>query len=159
MHILDYRNPILKEVSQPFDFQNPPVDPLQFAQELVKTMYNNNGICLAAIQVGVPWRVFAMRGAPQNFVCFNPRVVQPSDAEIRLEETSLTYPGLIVKIKRPQHIRVRFATPNSDVRTETFTGITARAFLQSMDFLNGTLFYSTANRIHREQALRKWNKK
>ena len=158
MHLLDYKDPILKEVSENFDFSNPPVDPVEFSQELVKTMYEHNGLCLAAIQVGLPWRVFAMRGSPQNFVCFNPRVVQVSEQQIRLEEKSLTYPELCVKVKRPQHCRVRFATPNSEVRTETFTGMTARVFLQSMDFLDGRLFYSTANPIHREQALRKWNK-
>lgn len=158
MHILGYTNPILKEVSQTFDFREPPFDPAEFAQQLVKTMYDNNGICLAAIQVGIPYRVFAMRGSPENFVCFNPRVVQPSEQTIRLEETSLTYPGLCVKVNRPQHCRVRFATPNGEVRTETFTGMTARVFQQSMDFLDGRLFYSTANPIHREQALRKWKR-
>ena len=158
MHLLDYKDPILKEVSQNFDFSNPPVDPVEFSQELVKTMYEHNGLCLAAIQVGLPWRVFAMRGSPQNFVCFNPRVVQLSEQQIRLEEKSLTYPELCVKVKRSQHCRVRFATPNGEVRTETFTGMTARVFLQSMDFLDGRLFYSTANSVHREQALRKWNR-
>jgi len=156
MELIAHTNKLLKEVSKPFDFQNPLFDPLEFSQELVKTMYNHNGICLAAIQVGIPLRVFAMRAHPENFVCFNPRIVQPSEQMIRLEETSLTYPGLCVKINRPQHCRVRFSTPNGDVRTETFTGMTARVFQQSMDFLNGRLFYSAANPIHRQQALRKW---
>jgi peptide deformylase len=156
MYILKHTDKILKEVSQTFDFREPPFDPVEFAQQLVKTMYDNNGICLAAIQVGIPYRVFAMRGSPENFVCFNPRVVQPSEQMIRLEETSLTYPGLCVKVNRPQHCRVRFATPNGEVRTETFTGMTARVFQQSMDFLDGRLFYSAANPIHRQQALRKW---
>lgn len=158
MYILKHTDKILKEVSQTFDFREPPFDPVEFAQQLVKTMYDHNGICLAAIQVGIPYRIFAMRGAPENFVCFNPRIVQPSEQMIRLEETSLTYPGLCVKVNRPQHCRVRFATPNGEVRTETFTGMTARVFQQSMDFLDGRLFYSTANPIHREQALRKWKR-
>jgi len=119
-------------------------------------MYDNNGICLAAIQVGIPYRIFAMRGSPQNFVCFNPRIVQPSEEQIRLEEMSLTFPGLSVKIKRPRHVKVRFATPNGEVRTETYTGITARTFMHCMDFLNGEIFYRKANPIHREQAMRKW---
>lgn len=158
MNLIEYTDPTLKEISKQFDFQHPPFDALEFSQELVKTMYDNNGICLAAIQVGIPLRIFAMRGSPQNFVCFNPRIVQPSEQFIRLEEKSLTYPGLCVKVNRPQHCRVRFATPNGDVRTETFTGITARVFQQSMDFLDGQLFYSAANPIHRQQSLRKWKR-
>lgn len=158
MELIKYTNQILKEVSKPFDFLNPPFDPFEFSQSLVKTMYEHNGLCLSAIQVGIPLRVFAMRGAPENFVCFNPRMVQPSEQMIRLEEKSLTYPGLCVKVHRPQHCRVRFATPNGEIRTETFTGITARVFQQSMDFLDGRLFYSQSNPIHRQQALRKWNR-
>lgn len=158
MKLVDYRDPILKQVSEPFDFTNPPFDPIELAQDLVKTMYEGGGICLAGIQVGIPYRVFAMRGSPENFVIFNPRMVMPSVEQIRLEETSLTYPGLSVKVKRPQHCKVRFAVPNSEVRTETYTGITARVFQHCMDFLDGKLFYSDANPIHRDQALRKWRK-
>lgn len=148
------------KVCDPYNFQDPPIDfpPLELAQALVKTMYEANGVCLTAPQVGVNLRVFAMRSAPENFVCFNPRVVLPSAEEIRLEETSLSYPGLIIKVKRPQHVKVRFATPNGQIRTETFTGLTARTFQHCMDFLDGERFYMKANPIHREQAMRKWKR-
>lgn len=158
MEVIDYRNPILKTVSKPFDFTAPPFNPIDFSHELVKFMYDMNTINLAAIQVGIDYRIFAMRGFPENFVCFNPRVVQPSVETVLLEETSLTYPKLFVKIRRPSHCRVRFAMPNGDVKTETFTGMTARIFQQSMDFLDGKLYYASANPIHREQALRKWKR-
>lgn len=158
MNLVKYNDPILKQVSQQFSFQEPPFDPIEFSQELVKFMYENNAINIAAIQVGIPFRIFAMRGSPQNFVCFNPRIVQPSSDTVLLEEASVTYPGLSVKIKRPQHCRVRFAMPNGDVRTETFTGMTARAFQQSIDFLDGKVYYTNANLYHREQALRKWRR-
>jgi peptide deformylase len=156
--LVNYRDSILKQVSEPFDFKNPPFDPIEFSQELVKTMYESGAICLAAIQVGIPYRIFAMRGSPENFVCFNPKMVMPSDVSIRMEETSVTTPGLTIKILRPQHVKVRFATPNSEVRTETFTGMTARAFQQSLDFLDGIDYTRKANPIHRSQALRKWKR-
>lgn len=146
----------LNEPCKDFDFKDPQVDPIEFAQELVKTMYERNGLGLAANQVGYPWRVFAMRGAPENFVCFNPKIVKPSDAEVSLEEGCLSFPGLLVKIKRPQHIRVRFTTPNGDTRTETFTGMSARVFQHEMDHLDGEIFYDKANRFHRDKALKKW---
>jgi peptide deformylase len=121
-------------------------------------MYESNGIGLAANQVGVPYRAFAMRGAPENFVCFNPKVVQPSETLISLEEGCLTFPGLLVKIKRPQHIRVRFQTPNGDTLTKQFTGMTARIFQHELDHLDGIVFYNRANRVHRDTALEKWRK-
>ena len=141
--------------SSQFNFLNPPFDPIEFSKELVKFMYDNNGISLSAPQVGESYRIFAMRGSPENFVCFNPKVVQPSEQEVVLEETSLSYPGLIVKIKRPQHVRVRFMLPNADTRTETFTGMTARIFQHNLDFLDGIAYYNRANKYHRDAAFRK----
>ena len=156
--LLDYGDKFLKDKAKQFDFSDPPFDPIEFAQELVKFMYDKNSICVSGPQVGVPYRVFAMRGAPENFVCYNPRVVMPSEEEIRLEEVSLTYPGLCVKIKRPRHCKVRFSTPNGETRTETYIGLTARTFLHCMDFLDGEVFYHKANPIHRQQALKKWKR-
>jgi peptide deformylase len=121
-------------------------------------MYEWNGLGLAANQVGVPYRVFAMRGQPQNFVCFNPRIVLPSSEQIILDEGCLSFPGLVVKVKRPRHIRVRFDTPNGDTRTETFIGMSARVFQHELDHLNGLLYFNKANRYHKEIALKKWKK-
>jgi len=156
MKLIESSNTILTTPCQPFDFKNPPFDPIEFSKEFIKFMYESNGIGLAANQIGFPYRIFAMRGMPENFVCFNPKIVQLSEQEVVLEESCLTYPGLIVKIKRPQHIRVRFTTPNGDTRTEQFTGISARIFQHEMDHLDGMVFYNRANKFHKDQALRKW---
>jgi peptide deformylase len=155
MKLVSHDDPVLKTRCEEFDFANPPFDPIEFSKELVKFMYDSNGIGLAANQVGVPYRLFAMRGSPENFVCINPKVVMPGEDQVLLEESCLTYPGLIVKIKRPQHIRVRFNTPNGDVRTDTFTGMTARIFQHEMDHLDGVVFYNRANKYHRDQAFKK----
>jgi peptide deformylase len=156
MNLVDPNDPILTTPCQIFDFNNPPFDPIEFAKDLVKFMYDKNGIGLAANQVGVPYRVFAMRGQPENFVCYNPKIVQPSEMKIELEEGCLTYPNLLVKITRPQHVRVRFTTPNGDTMTKQFTGLTARIFQHELDHLDGVIFYNRANRYHRDQALKKW---
>jgi peptide deformylase len=158
MKLVDRNDPILTTPCRAFDFKNPPFDPIEFAHDLVKFMYENNGIGLAANQVGVPYRVFAMRGSPENFVCFNPKIIQPSEMEITLEEGCLTYPNLIVKITRPQHVRVRFTTPNGDTTTRQFTGMTARVFQHEFDHLDGIIFYNLANRYHRNTALKKWKR-
>lgn len=156
MELVPNNDPILTKPCKVFSFIDPPFDPYEFAKELVKFMYDNNGIGLSANQVGVPYRVFAMRGQPENFVCFNPKIVWKSEAQVVLEEGCLSYPKLFVKVKRPQHIRVRFMTPNGQTRTDTFTGMTARIFQHELDHLDGVVFYNNANRFHREQALKKW---
>jgi peptide deformylase len=159
MELVKNNDPILTIECKLFEFSNPPFDPIEFSKELVKFMYDNNGIGISANQVGVPYRIFSMRGAPENFVCFNPKIVQPSEQMVVLEETSLSYPGLIVKVKRPQHVRVRFSTPNGDTRTDTFTGMTARIFQQMVDNLEGILYFNRASRYHRDVALKKWRGK
>lgn len=158
MNLVHHTDPILTTPCQKFDFSNPPFDPIEFAKELTMFMYENNGIGLAANQVGVPYRVFAMRGEPENFVCYNPRIVQPSEMTIALEEGCLTYPGVVVKITRPQHVRVRFTVPNGETMTKTFTGMTARTFQHELDHLNGEIFYNKANRYHRDKALKKFRR-
>lgn len=158
MNLVSSSDPILTTPCQQFDFQNPPFEPIQFAHDLVKFMYENNGIGLAANQVGVPYRVFSMRADPENFVCYNPKIVQASEMEVTLEEGCLSFPGLLVKVKRPQHIRVRFQTPNGDVMTKQFTGMSARVFQHELDHLEGILYFSRANRYHREIAMKKWKR-
>ena len=150
--------PILTTTMEEFDFLNPPENPLDISLELMKSMNEHNGIGLAANQIGKPYRVFTMRGHPENYVCFNPRIVYMSEEQIVLEEGCLSFPNLIIKIKRPKNIRVRFQTPTGVVETKVFEGLTARVFQHEMDHLNGILFYKRANRIHKEQAFKKMEK-
>ena len=148
----------IKQASDPFPFDNPPFDPIEFARELAKFMIDSNALSVAAPQIGVPYRIFAMKAQPQNLVVFNPRIVMPSQEEIRLEETSATFPGLIVLVKRPQHVRVRFQYPNGEIKTETYTGLTSRLFQHNIDVIDGVQFYTRAHRVHRDRAFRRWNK-
>jgi peptide deformylase len=150
--------PILTEMVPEFNFQNPPENPKDIALELMKTMNDHGGLGLSANQIGKPYRVFSIRGYPENYVCFNPKIVHMSDELITLEEGCLSFPNMIVKIKRPKNIRVRFQTPSGIVETKVFDGLTARVFQHELDHLNGVLFYNRANRYHKEQALKKWKK-
>jgi peptide deformylase len=158
MELVKADDPILKTKCENFNFQDPQVDPIQLAQEMVKFVYDNNGVGITANQLGLPLRVFAMRAFPENFVCFNPKIVQASEQQVVLEETSLSHKGLIVKIKRPQHVRVRFSLPNGETRTDTFTGLSARIFQHCLDFLDGKEYYNRANAYHKEQAFKRWKK-
>ena len=145
---------LLKCKSEDFDFNDPLWNALDLAKALVKLMYDKGGIGISAIQCGIPKRVFAIRGDPENIVMFNPLIVNESEETILLDEGCLSYPGLYLKIKRPRHVRVRFSTPNGDRVTKQFTGITARTILHENDHLNGIIFLSKANKFHRDQALR-----
>lgn len=152
--LVDKNNDILYQKTERFDFTNPPIDPSELAHILAQTMIVNNGIGLAAPQVGLPHRAFVMMGKP-IFCCFNPIVVDTSSEQIYLEEGCLTFPGLIVKVKRPKMIRARYTEPNGQTVTKKFIGMTARVFQHELDHLNGILFTQRANSYHLEKAKKK----
>lgn len=148
----------LTSETPPFDFNNPPFDSIEFAKDLVHTMYQYNGVGLAANQVGINYRIFAMRGTPENIVCFNPKIVGYSDELIDMEEACLSFPGLVVNVTRPRHVRARYQLPNGETVTKQYTGMTARIFQHELDHLNGILYYNRASRIVRDRAFKRMKK-
>jgi len=160
MKLVPTTDPILRTEIDRFDFSNPPTDPMKLATDLIQFMYDNNGLGLSANQVGLPYRVFVMRGNSDSgdIACFNPRIVDVGEKEGMMEEGCLSYPGLLVKIKRPQAIKVRFQLPDGDTTTQTFAGLSARVFLHELDHLNGIVHLDRASRFHKDQALRKQKK-
>ncbi|CAB4142712.1 Def N-formylmethionyl-tRNA deformylase [uncultured Caudovirales phage] len=154
LELIDCNDPLLKQEMEPFDFSNPPVNPLDLVTDLAETMLANNGIGLSANQCGLPYRVFVMLGH-ELIPCFNPRIVDMSEETIVLEEGCLSYPDLYVKVKRPRRIKVRYAEPNGNIVTQTFDGMTARVFQHELDHLNGINYQQRANRYHLQQARKK----
>lgn len=147
-------DPILKQSVVPFDFSNPPTDPIQLAHDLAETMIENNGLGLSANQMGLPYRAFAIK-AEKIIVCFNPRIVDYSEETIYLEEGCLSYPNLYIKVKRPRKIKIRYTEPNGNVVTKQFDGLTARVIQHEYDHMEGITYMQRANRIHLEQAKKK----
>lgn len=161
LELVDTTHPALKQEAQPFDFNNPPVDPQELFENLRDTMVANRGVGLAANQVGLPYSVFVV-GHPDDpdnvFSVFNPKIVDESPDQVLAEEGCLTYPGLFVKIKRPATIRVRYTSHNGVTDTIKFDGMTARIFQHEYDHLMGTCHADRATRFHMDQALRQKKK-
>ena len=155
LNLVEDTNPLLKTNLDPFDFQNPPIDPEELATQMVELMREFDGVGLSANQVGLPYRVFVMEGEPA-YACFNPRIVLEGTEHVTLEEACLTFIGLFVKVKRPKMIKVRFQGPDGETYTKTFTGLSARIFQHELDHLNGVVFHSRANTFHRDAGFKKW---
>ena len=154
LKLITGQNPILLQPAEKFDFNNPPCDPWDLAEVLVKAMIDNNGMGLSACQVGLPYSVFAMVGEP-NHVMFNPKIVDVSDEKISLEEGCLSFPGIVAEIERPRHVKVRFTGPDGQTTTKKFTGMSARVVFHEMDHLEGVLFFNRLSRLKREQIFKK----
>lgn len=155
--LIDHKSAILEQELPLFDFDNPPIDPMDLAKNLLDTMRHHKGIGLSANQVGLPYRVFIMEGDPA-FACFNPKIVDVSEEVVSLTEGCLSYKGVVAPIKRPAHVRVRFTEPGGNTMTRKFTGMTARIFLHEYDHLQGVNFLQKMHPAHREKASRQLKK-
>lgn len=148
----------LRVATTPFDFAAPPRDPGELATELAATMVAHRGLGLAANQCGLEHRVAVVYGDPQ-FAMFNPVIVDASEKTELLDEYCMSYPGLIMTVRRPSAIRVRFADARGEVDTHVFRGMTARVVQHEIDHLDGKLFFDGASRVKLERAMKRARKK
>jgi peptide deformylase len=134
-------HPALATPTPEFDFKNPPVDPSFLAISLLETMSYNWGVGLAAPQIGLSHRVFAMGSGTSGYACFNPEIVKV-EGEDHFEEGCLTYKGLYLDIVRPAVVEARYQDMTGKLHQVTFDGLTARTFLHELDHLNGIVYTS-----------------
>lgn len=146
-----------------FDFNNLEKykhSPEYISDTLVKALeeHKHKGYGISACQLkefaDYQYRVFAMMTDP-ILVCFNPKIIDTSTENIYQEESCLSFPKFLVKVKRPKSIKIRFADINGNVSTHVFIGMTARIFQHELDHLNGLMFYKDLNNYYTRRALRK----
>jgi peptide deformylase len=160
--IVKFPNSILRIQTPVWDFENPPVDPEQLEKELVETMLTADGIGLAATQVGLPYRVFAMgwNGAPEDAQAFfNPVVVATVDEVEDLEEGCLSFPGIYVNIKRPKKILARWQNSKGEWQESEFEGYSCKCFLHELDHLEGIVFQDRVSTLKWAMAVKKSKKR
>ena len=93
--------------------------------------------------------------------CINPRIIDVDGEPKLMREGCLSYPNLVISIKRASVIRLRYARPNGDVVTERYEGMTARIMQHEIDHLDGITFQKRATHYHLEKAkkaMRKMNR-
>lgn len=156
--LTDKNDSILTTELKRFNFSDPPIDPIKFAMDLAEHMLHYDGVGLAANQLGLPYRVFAIKADP-ILVCYNPIIVDQSEESILLEEGCLTFPNFYVKVKRPLVIKARYTKPNGETLTTKFDGVTSRIFQHELDHLNGILFQNRATKYHLEVAKNQYRKR
>lgn len=151
LSLVKSNDPILTTATEKFDFANPPCHPVELYEAMGNFMVEKGGVGLAAPQVGLPYRFFVIASNP-IIGCFNPIIVHASAEKSILEEGCLSFPGVVLKIKRPQKIRVRYTEPNGNIVTKSFEGITARVFQHELDHLDGIIFKNHISPLKRSMA-------
>lgn len=157
-------NDILDQSLEEFNFADPPVDPFKLEEDMIDVMIKENGIGLAANQVGVNIRAFAIK--TQNipelitpFVAFNPEVVAVSEDMDYDYEGCLSFPNLFFKVNRPKTIIAKFFDSSSKECIIELTGIDARCYLHELDHLDGICFIDRVSKLKLDLAIKKQRKR
>jgi peptide deformylase len=163
LKLITHPNPILDKSLPEFDFNNPVIDPRELEEQMVMLMAQENGIGLAANQVGVEARVFVMKtskleGVYTPFALFNPKIIVADPEEEIDEEGCLSFPGLFFKVKRPAHVVTEFFDRDGNQCIIRFDGIDARCFLHELDHLNGVCYISKISKPKLDLAVKKQRK-
>ena len=118
-------------------------------EDMLETMYEANGVGLAAPQVGILKRIVVIDIGEGPIVLINP-VIRESDGEQTGDEGCLSVPGMVGTVTRPNHVIVD--AQDLDLQPVTFEGteLLARAFCHEIDHLNGHLFTELAQGPLRE---------
>lgn len=139
-------NKVLYRSAKPFtDFHLGPQNEFML-QQMFSFMRKNNGLGMAAPQIGVSRRLFVMEVDGERRACFNPEIISTSGDLTDLPEGCLSFPGEECKIKRPRSVAVRYQTVTGDWVEETLDGMTARCFQHELDHLNGITMHDRAKK-------------
>ena len=156
--LIEAENPIMKVR---LSGCSPDLDRDDVEEKLLDSMKNYNGIGLSANQIGIMERVFVMYSdvkKRETITCFNPEIVTKSDTEILMEEGCLTYPGLWLKVKRPDGIEVQYEDKTGEIQHQAMFGLECRIFLHEYDHMEGTDFTEKVSKLRLERAKKRLSK-
>ncbi len=143
LKIVKYGDPILrKKVENVKDFSNLAI----FTENMLKIMYEENGIGLAANQVGVSLNILVIDISHTDndnilkpLILINTKIVH-SEGSIKMEEGCLSVPDIRAEIVRPETIKIEFQDLNQNFHTATFSGLQSRVIQHELDHLSGKFF-------------------
>lgn len=157
MNIHIYPHPILRTGSSiPIDIISVKIQTL--IEDMAELMYENNGMGLAANQVGVPARVIIFDMDKEGFTAIINPVIISSGGEFISEEGCLSLPGFSGKIKRKQFIHVEGIDRYSKPITIEAEDLLAACIQHEIDHLNGILLIDKVSRLKKETYIRKLRK-
>ena len=110
---------------------------------LIDNMHHHNGVGLSANQIGINERVFVMiRDLEYNEImtCFNPKIVKQSPKSVIMEEGCLSFPDVVLDVKRSESIVVKYEDENKQTHKVKLDGFAARVFLHEFDHMQGITF-------------------
>lgn len=153
--IVAYGDPVLRKVGKEIDKDYPQLEKL--IADMKETMYNANGLGLAAPQIGKDIRLFVIDASPfaedddlseeekevfKNFnrVFINAKIIKEEGEEWAFNEGCLSIPTVNEDVFRQEKVTIEYQDENFEKHTETLSGLPARVFQHEYDHIEGILF-------------------
>jgi len=150
LEIKKFKEPVLKKKCREVGRIDKKVKKL--IVDMVQTMEKNQGVGLAAPQIGVPERIIIVRAdfrTSRILVLINPKILGKSKEIETAEEGCLSFPGIFLKIKRAKEIEVEGLDINGKNIRLKARRMLARVFQHEIDHLDGILFFNRLSFIKR----------
>tara|TARA_R110001592_G_scaffold275745_1_gene542843 strand:+ start:3626 stop:4195 length:570 start_codon:yes stop_codon:yes gene_type:complete len=163
--IIAYGDPVLRKEGEEIDENYPDLKLL--LEDMFETMYNSQGVGLAAPQIGLAIRLFIVDASPfaedepdlENFkrVFINPIIIEETGKEWKFEEGCLSIPGIREDVSRQPDIIVEYYNEKFELVEEKLTGLAARVVQHEYDHIEGILFTDLINPLKKQLIKKKLN--
>jgi len=159
--IITVPNELLKKTSDPIEKVGD--NEKKLVKDLFETMYNSNGIGLAAVQVGILKRILVIdvstKEEKKNPMCFiNPVIKKISDEKSVYEEGCLSIPDTFIEIERPKICDVEYVNLEGKLKYIKCDGLLSTCLQHEINHLDGKLIIDHLSKLKREIIIKKISK-
>lgn len=155
-----YGNPILKKEAELVDFESKEINVSELVENMFETMYQANGVGLAAPQVNMSLALFVVDTAPffdgesegekpLKKAFFNPEVLEFLGENLPFNEGCLSVPTINEDVVRKEGVRLYYQDINGNEYEEEFHGKAARVIQHEYDHLLGKTFVDRLSPLKR----------
>lgn len=144
--IVAYGDPVLKKKAE--NVEKGSIDIKKLSEDMFETMYQANGVGLAAPQIGKSLRMFVVDATPMldegspiyKKVFVNPEIIEEGGAEWPFEEGCLSIPGIREQVVRREKLTIKYFDENWEEYEEELGSVVARVIQHEYDHIEGVLF-------------------
>ena len=154
LDIRKFGDPVLKTRAEPVQSFDESL--LRLTKDMLATMRDNEGVGLAATQVGRLKRVFVAAIEDDEYIVVNPVLTDISETTETATEGCLSIPGIQVDVERPTAVTISGQDVSGKPLQIEASDLLARVLQHEVDHLDGVLILDRTDRESRKAAMREW---
>jgi peptide deformylase len=153
--ITEYPEKVLAEIGKPVtEFDD---ELAKLCEDMFETMYDAEGVGLAAPQIGLNLRLFVMDCDGIKLIAANPEIIH-TEGEQSGQEGCLSVGEVPAVVVRPMKARLKAQNEKGEWFEQEAEGYAARAFLHETDHCNGKLFIDHLPKLRRDMLVKRFKK-